>query len=89
MPERSLAQVPALTLAQSAVVLREGFAYVFRLEGEDRVAMTKVQIGRRAGERIEIVDGLPAEARIVAGGAGFLADGDVVKVVKDAVGEAK
>ena len=84
-----LGKAKALTVPHAAVVLREGFAYVFRLEGEDRVAMTKVQIGRRAGERIEIVDGLPAEARIVAGGAGFLADGDVVKVVKDAVGEAK
>lgn len=72
---------PALTVPQSAVVLREGFAYVYRLEGGDRVAQTKVTTGRRQGERIEIVDGLPAAAQIVIDGAAFLADGDLVKVV--------
>jgi RND family efflux transporter MFP subunit len=79
--EFSLAQSPALTLPQGAVVLREGFAYVFKMEGEDRVAQAKVELGRRVGERVEIVAGLAPEARVVATGAGFLADGDVVKVV--------
>ncbi|MDQ5903779.1 MAG: hypothetical protein QG672_1371 [Pseudomonadota bacterium] len=79
--EFELGHAPALTVPQSAVVLREGFAYVFRLEGESRVAQAKVQLGRRVGERVEITDGLAADARIVATGAGFLADGDVVKVV--------
>lgn len=79
--EFALAQSPALTLPQSAVILREGFAYVFRMEGEDRVAQAKVALGRRGGERIEIVSGLEPAARVVATGAGFLADGDIVKVV--------
>lgn len=79
--EFSLAQSPALTLPQSAIVLREGFAYVFRMEGEDRVAQAKVALGRRLGERIEILSGLAPAARVVATGAGFLADGDIVKVV--------
>jgi len=80
--EFQLAQSPALTLPQSALVLREGFAYVFRLEGEDRVAQSKVELGRRLGERVEIVGGLDAAARVVESGAGFLADGDAVKVVE-------
>ena len=80
--EFQLAQSPALTLPQSALVLREGFAYVFRLEGEGRVAQTKVELGRRLGERVEIVSGLDAAARVVESGAGFLADGDAVKVVE-------
>ncbi|UCV28996.1 efflux RND transporter periplasmic adaptor subunit [Ferribacterium limneticum] len=79
--EFELAQSPALALPQSAVVLREGFAYVFRLEGEDRVAQTKVLLGRRSGDRLEVVSGLAAEARVVESGAGFLADGDAVKIV--------
>ena len=79
--EFELAQSPALTLPQTAIVLREGFAYVFRMEGEDRVAQAKVALGRRVGERIEIVSGLDPAARVVGAGAGFLADGDVVKVV--------
>lgn len=79
--EFELGRTPALSLPQTAVVLREGFAYVFRLEGEDRVAQTKVELGRRAGERVEILGGLTAAARVVESGAGFLADGDVVRVV--------
>ncbi len=82
--EFELGRTAAMTVPQSAVVLREGFAYVYRIEGEARVAQTKVQLGRRLGERIEIAAGLVPEARIVAAGAGFLADGDVVKVVTQA-----
>jgi hypothetical protein len=68
------------------VVARDGFAYVFRLEQADKaglgkVALTKVEIGRRVGDRIEIVAGLAPDARVVATGAGFLADGDTVRVV--------
>ncbi|MCE1181112.1 MAG: efflux RND transporter periplasmic adaptor subunit [Rhodocyclales bacterium] len=79
--EFELGRAPAQTLPQSALVLREGFTYVFRLEGEDRVAQTRITPGRRVGDAVEVLDGLPADARVVASGAGFLADGDVVKVV--------
>jgi RND family efflux transporter MFP subunit len=77
--ELHLGRSPALTLPQSAVLLREGFAYVFRIEG-DKVAQAKVTTGRRSAERIE-VGGLDARAQVVAGGVGFLADGDTVRVV--------
>ncbi|NJD25312.1 MAG: efflux RND transporter periplasmic adaptor subunit [Betaproteobacteria bacterium] len=85
--EFELGRAPALTLPQSAVVLRDGFAYVFRLAGDGeqaRVAQAKVVTGRRLGERIEIVSGLDAQARVVATGGGFLADGDPVRVVTTA-----
>jgi RND family efflux transporter MFP subunit len=78
--EFELGRSPAVTLPQAAVVLREGFAYLFRLEGEDRVVQTKVMLGRRQGERVEVLSGLQAGARVVESGAGFLADGDAVKV---------
>lgn len=81
--EFDLGDSPALAVPQASVVLREGFAYVYRLEGEDRVAQTKVVLGRRQGDLLEIVDGLTADARIVASGAGFLADGDRVRIVAD------
>jgi RND family efflux transporter MFP subunit len=86
--EFELGRAPALTLPQSAVLLREGFAYVFRVEPDNRVAQTKVAVGRRAGERIEIVEGIGPDARVVASGVGFLADGDPVRVV-DAPGAEK
>jgi len=77
--EFRLGQSAALTLPQSAVLLREGFAYVFRVEG-DKVIQTKIATGRRNEDRIE-VSGLDAKAPVVAGGVGFLADGDTVRIV--------
>lgn len=78
--EFQLGEATALTVPASALVLRDGFAYLFRLEGEDRVALTKVTPGRRQGERVEIIEGLPEGAAIVAAGAGFLADNDRVRL---------
>ncbi len=85
--EFELGRARALSLPQSAVLLREGFAYVFRLDAQGRVAETKVSVGRRMGDRIEIVDGIAERARVVASGVGFLADGDRVRVVGTADNE--
>ena len=71
----------ALSLPQAAVLLRDGFSYVFKLGADNKVTQTKVTVGRRLGERIEVTGGLDAAARVVASGAGFLADGDTVRVV--------
>jgi multidrug efflux pump subunit AcrA (membrane-fusion protein) len=68
-------------LPQSAVLLRDGFTYVFQLDKQSRVRLTKVSVGQRLGDQIEIVDGIPLGTRVVASGAGFLADGDLVRVV--------
>ena len=78
--EFDLGNSPALTVPQQAVVVRDGFSYVFRLNADQRVSQLKVQTGRRVGERVELLDGVGAEALLVASGAGFLNDGDLVKV---------
>jgi RND family efflux transporter MFP subunit len=79
--EFDLGRVRAMSLPQSAVLLRDGFAYVFRLDEQNRVAQSKVAVGQRMGDQIEIVSGIEADARVVASGVGFLADGDWVRVV--------
>ncbi len=75
---------PALTLPSSAIVLRDGHEYVFVLGTDDRVALTKVSIGRRVGNAVEISDGLAGAERVVAQGAAFLNDSDAVRVVAQA-----
>lgn len=70
----------ALTLPQSAVLLRDGFAWVHRVGSDNRVSMVKVGTGRRVADRVEVT-GLAADTRVVASGGAFLADGDTVKVV--------
>ncbi len=71
----------ALTLPQTAVLLRDGFSYVFTVAPDGRVSQGKVSTGRRSGDRVEILQGLDEKARVVARGGGFLADGDTVRVV--------
>ena len=71
----------AMTVPQQAVVVRDGFSYVFRLNADGRVSQIKVQSGRRLGERIEVINGLAPDTLVVVGGAGFLNDGDLVRNV--------
>ncbi|HEX5126896.1 MAG TPA: efflux RND transporter periplasmic adaptor subunit [Rhodocyclaceae bacterium] len=71
----------ALTLPQSAVLLRDGFSYVLRVDTNNKVAQTKVATGRRMGNEIEITGGLQPGVAVVASGAGFLSDGDVIRIV--------
>ncbi len=79
--EFDLGAAPALTVPQTALVVRDGFSYVYRVNADDHVAQIKVQTGRFQDGRVEVLSALPAEARIVADGAGFLNDGDLVRVV--------
>lgn len=77
-----IGQAQGLTLPQTAVLLRDGFSYVFKVNAKGQVAQTKVSVGRRVGDRVEVLQGLDAQADVVASGVGFLTDGDNVRVVK-------
>jgi RND family efflux transporter MFP subunit len=87
---------PALTLPQSAVVMRDGKSYVFVIGAGDKVAIRAVETGRRRGDRIEVLSGLASDVRVVASGGAFLSDGaqvtvvasDAPKAAKVAVGSA-
>ena len=79
--EFALGESSALTVPQQAIAVRDGFAYVFRLNPDGRVGQLKVTTGRRLGDRVEVVAGLPADALVVVSGAGFLNDGDLVRNV--------
>jgi len=73
----------AMTVPQQAIVVRDGFSFVFRLNADKHVSQIKVQPGRRLGDRIEVLGGLNADTQVVVRGAGFLNDGDLVSVVAD------
>lgn len=80
--EFELGQAGALTLPQTAVLQRDGFAWVYKVGADSRVNPVKVGVGRRSGERIEITSGLDDKTKVVASGAGFLTEGDLVRVVE-------
>ncbi len=71
----------AMTLPQTAVLLRDGFSYAFVVGDQNRVQQRKISVGRRLGDRIEVTAGLQPGDRVVSSGGGFLADGDTVRVV--------
>lgn len=71
----------AMTLPQTAVLLRDGFSYAFVVGDQNRVQQRKISVGRRLGDRIEVSAGLQPGDRVVSSGGGFLADGDTVRVV--------
>ena len=79
--EIELGQSQALTVPQTAVVVRDGFSYVYTVGADQKVSQLKVQTGRQSGGRVEVTSGLKADARVVASGGAFLNHGDTVRVV--------
>jgi RND family efflux transporter MFP subunit len=70
----------ALTVPQQSLVVRDGFNYLFKIGTDNKASQQKVEVGRRVGEQVEITQGLAADATIAISGAGFLNDGDTVRV---------
>jgi RND family efflux transporter MFP subunit len=78
----AIGQSDALTTPTPSIVVRDGSNFVFVVDGANKATARKVQTGRRVGERVEIVEGLKVGERVAVQGAGFLNDGDLVKVVQ-------
>jgi RND family efflux transporter MFP subunit len=76
-----LGDLPARTVPDQAIVERDGYRYVFVLGEGDVVSQRRVELGVREGGLVQVVEGLEGDERVVVEGAGFLADGDRVRVV--------
>lgn len=72
---------PVSVLPQSAVMLRDGTAFVFAVGADMRVKERIVSVGRRFGEQIEVTGGLEADVQVVETGGAFLVEGDQVRVI--------
>lgn len=77
---------PAIMLPNSAIVMRDGFAYVMQVKASTdlnshSVKQVKVMLGRRHGYAVEVLDLQALDANYVKSGGAFLVDGDSVKVV--------
>lgn len=84
-----LNQRSALTIPAASVVIRDGRSYVLKLQDSAEtvpVSLQAVGTGRRQGLEIEIVQGLSETERVVVEGAGFLNDGDLVRIAPDKIG---
>lgn len=81
----------ATVVPAECVTIRDGRSYVLKLMDDGavpRVALRPVVVGRRQGGELQVVDGVRSDDRLVVSGAGFLNDGDLVRVA-DATGEGR
>lgn len=68
-----------IVVKKESVVLRDGINYVFVVE-EGKAKQKKVVIGKRIGNEVVIKEGIGVNDPIVVQGAGFLKNGDKVRV---------
>ena len=80
--EFQLAVKSGLSVPQSAVSLREGFSYVYKVNEKNTVNQIKVTLGQQFADFFEIRAGVNPEDRLVASGVTFLNDGDLVRLVQ-------
>lgn len=71
---------PGLTVPAPAVVYRENQAGLYVVGANNVVSFRPVQVGGRAGDRITVTGELRAGERVAVDGAGFLGEGDRVRV---------
>ena len=71
----------SLMVPATAVVQRDGHSYVFTMKDAQTVERRRVRTGQTTQGRVEIIEGLKAGEQVVSDGAGFLGDGDRVRVV--------
>ncbi len=81
-------QGSGLTVPAAAVVLRDGLPYVFTVDEQGVARRVRVQTGAAVNGRTVLLDGVAAGDKVVLEGAGFLGDGDRVRVVDGSATES-
>lgn len=71
----------AITLPTAAVVQRDGYPNVFTVDAKGIVHRVRIRTGGTNSGYVEVLEGLKAGDKVVEQGAGFLGDGDTVRIV--------
>jgi RND family efflux transporter MFP subunit len=72
----------AITVPAAAVVQRDGHPNVFTVDAKGITHRVRLRTGGSDNGQVEVLDGLKAGDAVVDQGAGFLGDGDTVRVVE-------
>jgi RND family efflux transporter MFP subunit len=78
--EIAVGTTDALSVPQEALIFRDGRPAAFAVRADNRVALRPLETGTRQNGWVEVKSGLDLSDRIVVAGAGFLSDGDLVRV---------
>ncbi|MBW2384097.1 MAG: efflux RND transporter periplasmic adaptor subunit [Deltaproteobacteria bacterium] len=80
---------PRPVVARSALLMRDGRSYLFRLEDDGRVHRIPVRVGAVTPQWAEILSGANEGDRVVTGDAvGRLADRDAVRISREGVAQS-
>ena len=71
-----------LTVPAAAVVQRDGHPNVFTVDAKGIAHRVRIRTGGIANGQVEVLEGLKAGDAVVEQGAGFLGDGDSVRIVE-------
>ncbi|MGH8732732.1 MAG: efflux RND transporter periplasmic adaptor subunit, partial [Burkholderiales bacterium] len=75
-----IGEAEGLAVPEASIVARDGNSFVFTLEPDHKVRLAPVVTGTRQRGKVEITAGLRVQDRIVGAGAGFVKDGDLVRI---------
>lgn len=70
----------ALAVPEASVLMRDGHPHVYLVGEGEVVRLTRIETGARQRGLVEVSGGLAPQARVVSTGAGFVKDGDLVRV---------
>ncbi len=80
--EIEVSRSAASTLPLASVQVRDGFSYVFVVNDKQGVERRRIQTGALRNGRVEVLSGIAPTDRVVERGAGFVKDGDTIRVVE-------
>lgn len=69
-----------IALPEAAVITRDGYPYVFVVGADSVARMKRIDTGTRLRGMVEVTSGLTAHDSVVGIGAGFVKDGETVRV---------
>ncbi|MEZ6031304.1 MAG: efflux RND transporter periplasmic adaptor subunit [Hyphomonadaceae bacterium] len=76
-----------LAVPAAAIRYEAGGAFVMLVDDANTVHQTPVKLGQRSGGYVQLIDGPPAGSRVLATGAAFTLDGDMIVPVDDIPGQ--
>ncbi len=79
----------AVIVPASAVLYRSDGTLAAAVDGQGRVRLRPIKIGRDSGDKLEIVAGLAASDRVIDSPPDAIANGDQVQVVQGGAADAK
>lgn len=83
-----VARAAMLTLPEAVLFTRDGQPFVYTLGAGDVAKLTRIDTGMRQAGLVEVTGGLQPDSRVIATGAGFVKDGERVRVAGAAAAQA-